>query len=86
MLIGKKFFYSCNDYFIIQQPAQASSRTIFNHTTVRHFINQMVDGSGKELISRINKPEKPQIRRNNGRTCIPWLSKDYQINYCHESI
>ena len=58
MWIGKKFFYSCKDYFIIQQPAQASLWPSFNHTTVRHFINQMVNCSGKDLISRINKPEK----------------------------
>ena len=31
----------------------------FNLTTVRQPVNQMVDGSVKDLISRINKPEKP---------------------------
>ena len=33
--------------------------TQFTNTAVRHPVNQMVDGSGKDLISRINKPEKP---------------------------
>ena len=31
----------------------------FDLTTVRQPVNQMVDGSVKDLISRINKPEKP---------------------------
>ena len=33
--------------------------TQFTIAAVRHPVNQMVDGSGKDLISRINKPEKP---------------------------
>ena len=33
--------------------------TQFTNTAVRHPVNQMVDGSGKDLISRINKSEKP---------------------------
>ena len=33
--------------------------TQFTIAAVRHPVNLMVDGSGKDLISRINKPEKP---------------------------
>ena len=37
--------------------------TQFTNTAVRHPVNQMVDGSGKDLISRINKHKNLQIRK-----------------------
>ena len=33
--------------------------TQFTNASVRHPVNLMVDGTGKDLISRINKPKKP---------------------------
>ena len=33
--------------------------TQYTNDTVRHSVNLIFDGTGKDLISRINKPEKP---------------------------
>jgi len=47
----------------------------------------MVDGSGKDLISRINKPEKPQNQKViTGKLAYRALARNLRKIHCHESI